>query len=316
MAEAGNIAKGMRIRIQVLLHICIAMLLAVPMMGQSPYKVYYYTTEDGLPQNTVSCVIKDSRGFLWFGTPNGLCRFDGYQVRVYKSVARGSGVNLNAINALCEDDDGNLWIGSDRGLLFFDFEHEKLANVSFPQHEMAAKKINAVLAQRGVVWLATESGLYQYLYAHGPEQPDIQAESFRSFNPGERFNALSDTRDYGLFAGSNRGLYRYDSVSREITAVRFMDGLHAELSNDIRTIYEARDKSIWIGTFYGLVHYLPSVEEAFVFFHNPDDHTTINHSTIRAFAEDSKGNLLVGALGGLDIYDPATLRFRRFSSLE
>jgi hypothetical protein len=82
MAEAGKITKDMRIRIRVLLSICMVMLLSVSILGQSPYKVYYYTTEDGLPQNTVSCVIKDSRGFLWFGTPNGLCRFDGYQVSI------------------------------------------------------------------------------------------------------------------------------------------------------------------------------------------------------------------------------------------
>jgi signal transduction histidine kinase/ligand-binding sensor domain-containing protein/DNA-binding response OmpR family regulator len=316
VAEAGKIAEGMRIRILRLLSIWLLLLLPAALPGQSPYKVYYYTTEDGLPQNTVSCVIKDSRGFLWFGTPNGLCRFDGYQVKVYKSVAKGLGVNLNAINSLCEDEEGNLWIGSDKGLLFFDFQREKLSNVNFPQHEMAAKKINAVLAQGGALWLATESGLFQYLYTYGLEQPGIQAESFRTFQPNERFNTLTNTRDYGLFTGSNRGLYRYDTVSREIIPARFMEGLHSDLSNDIRSVYEARDKSIWIGTFFGLVQYIPSLQESFVFFHNPDNSTTINHSTIRAFAEDSKGNLLVGALGGLDIYNPDSRSFRRFSPME
>lgn len=292
------------------------MLLSVSMMGQSPYKVYYYTTEDGLPQNTVSCVIKDSRGFLWFGTPNGLCRFDGYQVKVYKSLTKGLDVNLNAINSLSEDEEGNLWIGSDKGLLFFDFQREKLTSVTFPQHEMAAKKINAVLAQKGVLWLATESGLFLYRYKYSLEQPETEAKSFRTFFPNERFNTLANTRDFGIVLGSNQGLYRYDTISAEILPLRYMEGIHADLSRDIRAIYEARDKSLWIGTFYGLVHYVPSVPETYVFFHNPDNNATINHSTVRAFAEDSKGNLLIGALGGLDIYEPDTRSFRRFSPME
>jgi signal transduction histidine kinase/ligand-binding sensor domain-containing protein/DNA-binding response OmpR family regulator len=316
MAEGRNLAGYTGMRIRFLIRVCIILFFPLSLIAQSPYKVYYYTTEDGLPQNTVSCVIKDNRGFLWFGTPNGLCRFDGYQVKVYKSVAKGSGVSLNAINSLCEDNEGNIWIGSNKGLLFFDFQHELLSNVNLPQHEMASKKINAVLAHQGLLWLATESGLFQYRYTYDPEHPEIQTGSFRVYNPSESFNALAETRDYGLFAGSNRGLYRYDTVSFEIIPARFMEGLQTGLSNDIRAVYEARDKSIWIGTFYGLVHYVPSIEEAFVFFHDPDNNSTINHSTIRAFAEDSKGNLLVGALGGLDIYDPATFRFRRFSSLE
>jgi len=291
-------------------------LLSVSIMAQSPYKVYCYTTENGLPQNTVSCVIKDSRGFLWFGTPNGLCRFDGYQVKVYKSLTKGLDVNLNVINSLCEDEEGNLWIGSDKGLLFFDFQHEKLTSVTFPQHEMSAKKINTVLAQRGVLWLATESGLFQYRYTYRQEQPEIQAKSFRTFLPNERFNTLAYTRDYGIYIGSNQGLYHYDTISGEILPLRFMDEIHSDLSKDIRAVYEARDKSLWIGTFYGLVHTIPSLQESFVFFHDPDDKKTINHSTVRAFAEDSKGNLLIGALGGLDIYEPDTRSFRRFSTME
>ena len=316
MAAAGKITGSMRIRIQVLFSICMAMLLSVSIMGQSPYKVYYYTTEDGLPQNTVSCVIKDSRGFLWFGTPGGLCRFDGYQVKVYKSLTNGLDVNLNAINSLCEDEEGNVWIGSDKGLLFFDFQHEKLTSVTFPQHEMASEKINAVMARRGVLWLATESGVIQYRYTYSPEQPEIQAKSFRTFLPNIRFNTLANTRDYGLYLGSNQGLYRYDTVSEEILPLRFMEAIHPDLSQDIRAIYEARDKSVWIGTFYGLVHSIPSSQESFVYFHDPDNKTTINHSTVRAFAEDSKGTLLIGALGGLDIYEPDTRSFRRFSAME
>jgi signal transduction histidine kinase/ligand-binding sensor domain-containing protein/DNA-binding response OmpR family regulator len=284
--------------------------------GQTPYKLYYYTTENGLPQNTITSVIKDSRGFLWFGTPNGLCRFDGYQVKVYKSVAKGNGINLNTINSLCEDDEGNLWIGSSKGVLYFDFQQEKLTYVNFPQNEMAAKKVNAVRAQRGQLWLATETGLYQGNYSMSNEQPEIQAEPFKIFQPTDPFNTIVQTRDYGLLFGSANGLFRYDTVGLEIRRFDIDGKGKTGISNDIRAIYEARDKSLWIGTFFGIAHYLPFPRQTSVFFHDPENASTINHSTIRAFAEDSKGNLLIGALGGLDVFNSATNTFRRFSPLE
>ena len=314
MVISGDIGKHKGIRL--LMQISIMLLFHTTLMGQSPYKVDYYTTEDGLPQNTVSCIIKDNRGFLWFGTPHGLCRFDGYHVKAYISVTAGSGINLNTINALCEDDIGNLWIGSSKGLLFFAFQQEKLTYVNFPHNEMMAIKINAVRAKQGQLWLATETGLYQCTYVMTNEQPGIQAESIHLFQPSARFNTIVQTRDYGLLFGSTKGIFRYDTINREIRRFEMAEPGIAFLSNDVRAIYEARDKSLWIGTFFGMARYMPVTQKTSVFFHDPENDATINHSTVRAFAEDSKGNLLIGALGGLDIFDPATNTFRRFSTLE
>lgn len=308
----GRHQKGIR------LVIWMSMLLLFQLMlkGQSPYKVYYYTTEDGLPQNTVTCIIKDSRGFLWFGTPNGLCRFDGYQIRVYKTETTGSGISMNTIHSLCEDDKGNLWIGSAKGLVYFSFQQEKLSAVKFPWHNANTKKINAVRAWKGELWLATQNGLYKGSYSINDEQPEIQTDNIEIFKPAEKFNTLALTRDYGLLFGSVNGLYWYDTVSHKIRQFDVIDGNVAGFSNDIRTIYETRDKSLWIGTFFGLATYNPLTRRTSVYFHNPEDNTTINHSTVHAITEDSKGNLLIGALGGLDVYNPVTGTFRRFSNLQ
>ena len=188
---------------------------------QSPYKVYYYTTEDGLPQNTITSIIKDSRGFLWFGTPNGLCRFDGYQIKVYKSVSVDKGVNQNTINSLCEDDAGNLWIGSSKGLLYFNFQQETFISVDIAGQEMTTKKINALRTQQNELWLATDNGLYQSTYAIVNEWPVIETQGLKIYRPAEVYNVIADTRDYGLLFGSANGLYRYDSVSRSIIKVDF-----------------------------------------------------------------------------------------------
>ncbi len=292
------------------------LLFPVALLCQSPYKVYYYTTEDGLPQNTITSIIKDSRGFLWFGTPNGLCRFDGYQVKVHKSVSTGKGLSHNTINSLFEDDAGNIWIGSSKGLLYFNFQLEKFAPVEIAGQEMTAKKINSVFAHQNKLWLATENGLYQSSYSLVNGWPMIEMQGLVIHRPAETFNTIEETRDYGLLFGSINGLYRYDSLCCAIEKADIIHRGSQGLSDDIRSIYEARDKSLWVGTFYGLANYKPATGETAVYFHDPENSGTVNHSTVRAFAEDSKGNLLIGALGGLDVFDTANNRFRRFSALE
>src|SRR5690349_8280759 len=74
----------------------------------------HYTAGDGLSDNRITCSIKDREGFMWFGTWAGLCRFDGYNFKVYKSLpGDNSSLKNNRINGLIEDWKGFLWIIAD-----------------------------------------------------------------------------------------------------------------------------------------------------------------------------------------------------------
>src|SRR5690606_35897651 len=66
----------------------------------------------GLPDNNVEVIFKDSDGFIWFGTRNGLCRFDGYTFTVFKKHEGGNSISGNRILDIAEDDEGFLWIGT------------------------------------------------------------------------------------------------------------------------------------------------------------------------------------------------------------
>lgn len=81
-------------------------------MAQKHY-FRHYCNEDGLSNNTIICSLQDRRGFMWFGTKDGLNRFDGHQFRtyVYNATDRNSIID-NMILALCEDREGLIWIGT------------------------------------------------------------------------------------------------------------------------------------------------------------------------------------------------------------
>ena len=93
--------------------------------GQS-YEVENISPDNGLSNSWVSSIHQDEEGFMWFGTWNGLNRFDGYGFTVFKPVA-GDTLSLsnNAIRALCEDHAGYLWIGTENGLNWYDPNTEK-----------------------------------------------------------------------------------------------------------------------------------------------------------------------------------------------
>ena len=72
------------------------------------FRISYLTSDEGLSQNTVDCILKDSRGFMWFGTWNGLNRYDGYTFKVYKKEDNLHSLSSNFIHSMCEDTEGNL----------------------------------------------------------------------------------------------------------------------------------------------------------------------------------------------------------------
>ena len=101
--------------------------------GDNPEPIYgnyalkTYTIADGLPsKNTTSC-LKDKRGFIWVGTENGLCRFDGYTFKIfYHKEGDNASISNNYISTIVEDHSGRLWVGTMDGLNVLDTLTEKL----------------------------------------------------------------------------------------------------------------------------------------------------------------------------------------------
>jgi len=81
--------------------------------GIKNIKFHYFTVDQGLSQNTIQCILQDKRGFMWFGTMNGLNRFDGYKFTIFQPDAADAGtISSNDIQAIIEDKNGKLWIGT------------------------------------------------------------------------------------------------------------------------------------------------------------------------------------------------------------
>ena len=119
--------------------------------------------QDGLSQTTVRCVLQDSRGFMWFGTQNGLNRYDGHNFRVFRPDPHSlNSLSNSDIYALLEDSFGGLWVGTADGLNRYDRTTEKFTAFLHDPADSTSLSHGHVTAlfedSDGVLWVGTGGG--------------------------------------------------------------------------------------------------------------------------------------------------------------
>jgi ligand-binding sensor domain-containing protein len=129
----------------------------------------HYTSLEELSQNTVDCILRDKSGFMWFGTWNGLNRFDRYHFTVYKTDNQGNSLSNNFVYSLSEDTCGNLWIGTKYGLNQYEFTHDRFRSFFHNEGDyntLSDNQINAVCCDHeGFIWAgSSQNGLDKIKY--------------------------------------------------------------------------------------------------------------------------------------------------------
>ena len=114
----------------------IILLFPIFCFGQSQFRFEKFSIKDGLSQNTVNCTFKDREGNYWFGTQDGLNKFDGNSVKIYRHDKDDSTtISDNFILNILEDKNGNLWIGTRNGFNFFDRYTGKFSKIILTEKE-------------------------------------------------------------------------------------------------------------------------------------------------------------------------------------
>ena len=181
--------------------------------------------EDGLSQGMIYCMLQDSRGFMWFGTKEGLNRFDGSSFTVYRNIpGEASSLPDNQVYSIAEGARGRLWIGTrTRGLQLFDPVTETFSPVSLPKssshHVLDEPIYHLTTDQRGMLWV----GGWKKLLARIDTKPEAMAEirsSFVSFRNDSRFESgstffLSRSPSGEAVIFSDKGLWRYRSETHK-----------------------------------------------------------------------------------------------------
>lgn len=134
------------------------LLILFNVFSLSAQKIERFSNKEGFNQNTIRAIEQDKYGFLWFGTPNGLIKYDGYEFKSYTNESNiNESISNNYINCLFNDDKGVLWIGTNSGLDVYIPWLEKFYSVPIPAK---FKIIHIASGPNGCIWVSSENKLY------------------------------------------------------------------------------------------------------------------------------------------------------------
>ncbi len=304
-------------------HLFASVLLMLLLAGELTAQFHRLTMEDGLSQSTIFAISQDKTGYLWFGTQDGLNKYDGYKFTHYKNQSSSTyELSDNNIIALLVDHRGTLWIGTEGGgLNCFDpaletFKHYR--NDSANPGSVSSDYITSLFEDsKGTIWVGTEenginrmgqsTGIFHRIHLT-PSTP----ENSLPIEPA--VTGILETEGGGIWISTDEGIFTLNSRG-EILEYFSHDPSDPDSICDNRINALLRDKNgdIWAGTSNGLDR-LELKSGIFThFIHTPDDTRSLGHNHIKSLHQDSSGKLWIGTDGGgLDCLDPLTKTFTHF----
>jgi ligand-binding sensor domain-containing protein len=262
---------------------------------QSSYPEFQHISmEQGLSQSNVNCILQDSKGFLWFGTKDGLNRYDGYSFRVYQnSPVDSNSISDNYITALAEDKSGNIWAGTLGGKL------NRLNNNT--QH------------------IKVFDLLIDPLFNDNSSTRPESLPCYSNFNNPTITSIICD-RDGIIYAGTwGNGFFSYNPNSRSFSKhFFFLEDINSVSSNNILALAQDAEGAIWIGTLGGGLNKLEIKKEKgtgredFLFVKNPGG-IIVNNNISSLVVQNN--NLWIGSFGGLYKFNIAMGTLQNISAI-
>jgi len=219
-------------------------ILALQLPGRvngQPYYFNHYQVENGLSNNSVECSIQDDDGFLWFGTINGLNRFDGYTFKTfYNNPGDSTSIGSNFVRCLYNDSHGVIWVGTNKGVYTFDKISEKF-NQASPLPKGNCTQI--IGDARGRFWFVIGLAVYSF----NPETGKVKLYPMDGQAP--MATSIAITPDNAMWVSTSNGcVKRFIPSQDSFYTYSAYKGIFGPLSTSIEKIYPVNDSTFLIGT--------------------------------------------------------------------
>ncbi len=280
----------------------------------------HLSIDDGLSSSTVFSIIQDDGGFMWFGTTNGLNKYDGYSFKVFEYDPEDSTTisNTSAGN-IYKDHEGYIWVGTWGGGLnrFCPNTNMAVRYQSNPKDpgSISGNRVQCIFEdKKHRIWAGT--------YANGLNLLDKETGKFTHFKHEEgNANALSNNRIWCitedslgyLWIGTSYGLNRFEPSTGKIKHYfSIPEDNNTLCHNTIRTICFTKQNKLWIGTEKGLNTFNYKTGRFERFFYQPDKRFFSNKGRINTICETRDGNLYIGTGFGVLKFNPQTHQYERY----
>ncbi|MGN6180092.1 MAG: two-component regulator propeller domain-containing protein [Mucilaginibacter sp.] len=325
------------------------LMLASACFGQSlSYYFKNYQVFNGLSSNTITAILQDKKGFMWFGTRNGLNRFDGSIFKTFQNkLSDSTSIGSNSIFSLYEDATEKIWVGTYKGIYIYDPLKESFApfkpipagevryikgdghhniwivsDLQLYRYNDQTAKITAYhlvndqtiaiqLSAQGVLWDATAKGIIQ---RYDPRSDHFVAYDISAFNNGKKFSTIQDilpVGDTSLLIGTMNQAILFNYHHQAIKNLL----ANGKGFNDVHThvIFHDNDGTYWLGTESGL--YIVNIQTGTVNAVQKQDSNpySITDNIISAIYRDNEGGIWIGTyFGGVNYYSKQYNNFKKY----
>lgn len=265
-------------------------------------QISFQTLQEGLSHPWVMCTLKDSQSFMWFGTHDGLNKFDGTNFIVYEhDPADTNSISFNSINTILEDRNANIWVGTSKGLNLYNREKDNFTTIDYFGNDLF--NIRTIYCDNeNNLWIGTAGrGLLVYNpqnsrikhYTHDDKDKNTIASRF--------INCIISDDENNLWIGTRAGLDLFNKKTGTFIHFAHDSKNPKSLSNNtVNALAFDKEGELLIGTYGGGINKLIKKDNEYIFspFKKSSNLGSINHNNILSLCADTKGNLWVGTENG------------------
>ena len=277
----------MKTNIKIIAILLLVLFISVPILSiNNSYTFKRLGLEDGLSQSTIFSIIQDKQGYMWFGTANGLNKYDGYNFKIFtNNPYDSSSISDNSITSLYQDKEGNIWVGTIKGILN---KYNRNTN-SFTRFN--TRNIKSPLTS----W---ENEYYDY--------PIIFSR-----NDNNSITTITEDNNGNLWLGTwGKGVLIFNKKTKNIKQYYYNKDNPGSLSyNRIMKILIDKEGNIWIGTFGGGLNKVVYNDNSntkddisrLSFLHYKNNFSSkysLSDNKITSLYEDNEGNIWAGTYNG------------------
>jgi signal transduction histidine kinase/ligand-binding sensor domain-containing protein/CheY-like chemotaxis protein/AraC-like DNA-binding protein len=283
----------------------------------------HITNEQGLSNSTIETIFQDKRGFIWLGTRDGLNRYDGYQMTIYRYEARDSNsISDNYIRYIFEDSNQVLWVGTNNGLNRFDAAANAFTRYKHHPGDARSLSNNQVECiygdKQGRLWISTYGGGINLFnpatnsfthFHHDPAKPRSLID--------DRVNYLYEDSQGNFWAATESGIGTFNRDAGTFKSYQDVACFGTDTANKlIRLIKEDRMGNLLLGTKNnGLIIFNYKDKICTQYRHQEKNPASLASDLVRSILVDRNGNTWVGGVnGGLDLFHPASGSFFHYQN--
>jgi ligand-binding sensor domain-containing protein/signal transduction histidine kinase len=285
------------------------LLTRVVVLGQ--YNFFHLSTENGLYSSNIRCIVQDYQDFVWIGTEDGLHRYDGNTLLVYKNNPEDStSLSSNYILSLFQDSKKNLWIGTlDGGLLLYDRDKDcfrRFGKSADKTRVLAGNSVTSIFEDTNQFLLvSTEAGFVNYfkIPEHKFARPEVKRMLVPDKSKDKKWNndlspITIDNRGTLWISFNGNGIYKVEIDKN--AAYAYLPG---KITSRIITMKIDSQRRLWIGTWDDGLYVVDILSNNMAHFLANGSPNSILNNSVTQVEEDKEGNVWVGTDDGVNIFE-------------